>query len=102
MPDLRYHQLYCFPAFPAEILQITRGSFERLSHVRLQFSVNRSVELRGLCGTDGKDCGCGTLDAGWEAVLAGITPPVPAGREADGPSLLEVGIMVLMVEFWET
>lgn len=42
------------------------------------------------------------VGSGGEAVLAGITPPVPAGREVDGPSLLEVGIMVLMVEFLET
>lgn len=42
------------------------------------------------------------VGSGGEAVLAGITPPVRAGREADGPSLLEVGIMVLMVEFFET
>lgn len=43
-----------------------------------------------------------SVGSGGEAVLDGITPPVPAGREADGPSLVEVGLMVLMVEFWET
>lgn len=42
-----------------------------------------------------------SVGSGGEAVLDGIMPPVPAGREADGPSLVEVGLMVLMVEFWE-
>ena len=32
--------------------------------------------------------------------MDGTTPPVPAGREPDGAIL--VGLMVLMVEFWET
>ena len=42
-----------------------------------------------------------SVGSGGEAVLDGITPPVPAGREADGP-LVEVGLTVLMVELWET
>ena len=41
-----------------------------------------------------------SVGSGGEAVLDGITPPVPAGTEPDGAML--VGLMVLMVEFWET
>lgn len=40
-----------------------------------------------------------SVGSGGEAVLDGTTPPVPAGREPD--EAIVVGLMVLMVEFWE-